>query len=477
MISFSIVLAALLTSPPPPALPPRLEGEGEAMIEILDAFAGRDEFSGVALVARGGEVLARRAYGLAQREPRVEMTTDTRLRIASLSKTFCALAVLRLVDRGEIALTESASTYLPELRHDYTVEQLLSHRAGLYRDTLTATERTREEHFTTAELVELIAAQELLHRPGERHAYSSPGYVLLAAIVERVTEQSYASALRELVLVPLGLDDTGIDTTGLEIPRKATRYQRLVDEIVEAPVQDVSFAPGAGDVYTTVDDLWTLARALQSDGFLSADMRSAMATDQGSNYGFGVRCLTYVSAAEPEPVNRMISHDGGTSGVASEWRVFLDDEVVVVVLCNLTEMDVGGVANRIGNVALGLSADLPRPSRKREALRLLLELDTDQALVKLREFDRADQPSRGELFRLAEGYHLQGRADEARQVATFLGRIWSTSEYPWILLGMIEQPHDLELSLSHYGRALRANPRSLTARRGVKRVEGLLAGD
>lgn len=445
----------------------------QAIGSIVQAFHERDDFSGAVLVAEGKRVLFRGAYGFASREEKVDNRVDTRFRLASLSKTFNAVLVMRLVDQGLIDLGDRIDLHLPDLPAEYadrvTVEQLLSHRAGLYRDTLSGSERTRQEHLELEELLEIICDQELIAEPGERYSYSSPGFVLLAAIVESVTESGYQRAMQEHVLRPLRLENTGFDNVGNAPLDLATRYIRLIDEVVQAPAQDLSFAIGAGDLVSTVDDLLKFSLALQSDDFLSKSSRKEMMRSRGSDYGLGVFVYTYGTGEKfGGAKGRVINHGGGTSGVGTHLNIFLEHEITTVVLSNLTEIDVVDVSNRIANVALGLSTDIPLPNRKREVLRALLSADARGAIADLGRLEARDRPKFGELFRLGFGFYEHGDPEKARKIAEFMSGRYPKSEWPWVLLGRIDAEGDPEQAGLAFRRALAKNPQSTAAAQGLR---------
>lgn len=206
-------------------------GQSTSQIEkTADALAASYDFSGVALVAAGDEVLLNKGYGFAQIESRQPNTPQTQFRIASLSKTFTAVMVLQLVEEGKIDLDATIADLLPEYEAEYagevTVRQLLTHRSGIphyidlpgWFDGAFAETNDRDEFFGK------IADLPLNFAPGTSSRYSNANYYLLGMLVERATGSSYAEALQARIVGPLELGSTGHMTDAIVLPNLAQNY-------------------------------------------------------------------------------------------------------------------------------------------------------------------------------------------------------------------------------------------------------------
>ncbi|HEY0935628.1 MAG TPA: serine hydrolase domain-containing protein, partial [Trebonia sp.] len=166
-----------------------------------------DGMSGVAVAARGGVTVAQRAGGPANRATGTACTPETRFQIASVSKQFTAAAVLLLAGQARLSLDDPVSRWLsgsPQAWEAIKIRHLLSHTAGL----------GHWSHFPALNLYRPVEPAEeraifqrgaLKFAPGSRYGYSSPGYVLLAWIVEQAGDQPYASFLADRIFTPLGM--------------------------------------------------------------------------------------------------------------------------------------------------------------------------------------------------------------------------------------------------------------------------------
>ena len=163
-------------------------------------------FSGQVLIAENGKILLNQAFGYADKERRIASTPNTAFNIASLTKQFTATAILRLETDGKLKTFDTIGQYLenvPADKSNITIHQLLTHTSGLSRGS------DGEKNTTRDETVEKILKQSLAAKPGEQFHYSNNGYQLLAAIIEKVSGQTFASYLSEKLFKPSGMSQTG----------------------------------------------------------------------------------------------------------------------------------------------------------------------------------------------------------------------------------------------------------------------------
>lgn len=189
----------------------------EARLTSLFEGLERDRgFSGAVLVSQERRTLFEGVYGFASRQLNVPNTLATRFHIASLTKMFTAMAALILVEGGRIALKDRPATYVPALSpldERITLHHLLSHTSGL-RDVYEVPNKqfeARKARNDGMDLLAYIATQPQTFEPGERWSYTSTGYLMVAYVLEQVTGTTFETLLRDLVLTPLAMSDTGVD--------------------------------------------------------------------------------------------------------------------------------------------------------------------------------------------------------------------------------------------------------------------------
>ena len=224
-------------------------------------FAAR-ELSGTLLVARGGRVVVERSFGFASHELRAPFVPTTPTNVASITKPLTIIIVTRLLEAKKLSLTDTVARWLPQYVHGkrMTVAQLMNHTAGVPHRLLA--EDAQEEPRTTSDMVLAANALPLLFEPGSQTSYSSGGYSLLAAILERASGKTYDSLLQEYVAAPVRARTIRhLDHREL-LPGRATSVVPVGASVINAPLRDLSFLVGAGSVYTTPRDVFAVMQGL-----------------------------------------------------------------------------------------------------------------------------------------------------------------------------------------------------------------------
>lgn len=331
MVKAGTSLMAILLSLTLAADPAAAQSAGERL-EAIRAAAGplvdRGDFAGVIAVA-GPEVEGLMTFGWAERGLDVPNGPDTRFGIGSVSKQITAALVLRLVDLGTLSLTDTLSSVFPEFEDpQITVHHLLAHQSGLARDPFGPDEQIRR--LSRDEIVRTIAALPREFAPGERTSYSNSGFVVLALLAERVARKPFCDLLRDELLTPLGLEDTGCLDTARLIPRLARGYDPGPGpaRLRPAPHYEWTNTTGAGGLYSTAADLARWGRAVLDREWLSEQSWRAMLEDHGDGRGYGVGLYTRHG-------QDVIGHDGVINGYTAFVEIFPADRTVVAYTGNI----------------------------------------------------------------------------------------------------------------------------------------------
>jgi len=305
-------------------------------------LAAEDIFSGVLLVAKGDKVIVSRAYGLADQEWRIPNRTDTAFHIASAGKMFTAAAILQLSKRRKLSLDDTLAKWVPEYPHPeaskITLRQLLTHSAGIgdWDGRQVSGPRSGAELAATM-------TQPLTSDPGSRFNYSNAGFVLLQAVVEKATGQSFADALGELVFKPAGMTRTGLWPVTAIVANRATGYLRPSDDPLGlgprySNQQFLGYdGNGSGGGYSTAADLLAFNRAIATGRLLGPALTKEMLTpridfagaQRPSKYGYGVNLDDCAG-------HSTFGHGGGgpNSGVSSVDYYVRDSGWSIIVLSN-----------------------------------------------------------------------------------------------------------------------------------------------
>lgn len=320
------------------------------------------------IVVQDGKAVLRRGYGLANVELGVPIRPEMVFRVGSATKQFTSACILKLVEQGKLRLDEPIGKYLPDYPapgRSVTVFQLLTHTSGIrsYTDMPTWFPHMRED-WTVARLVDFFDDEPLDFEPGTRWHYDNSGYILLGAILEKVTGRRYEEIVRDWIFQPLGMDHSSYGNDAPIIPGRVEGYRKTPAGIVNAPFLSMTQPFAAGALVSTVDDLARWQAALDAGTILSADSRRRMwtptALPDGTNtrYGFGWT----IWAWEGHPV---VEHGGSVNGFTTANMRLPGDRIYVAVLSNC-----GGCAEPR---ALALSAAttlLGRPYDQRTVVQL-----------------------------------------------------------------------------------------------------------
>jgi CubicO group peptidase (beta-lactamase class C family) len=318
-------------------------------------------FSGTVLVARKGELILHKGYGLSDRRRKAPFTTETVHDIGSITKQFTAAAILKLEMDGKLSVTDRLADHLegvPEDKTGITLHHLLTHTSGLDHGY------GNDDDYAPKDLaVRLFLSAPLITRPGETYRYSNPGFSLLAAVVEKVSGRPYEAYLRETFFEPAGMLKTGYLIPRWNVFEVSRNYNGDEDNGwtfnrnwgPEGPYWHLF---GNGGILTTTGDLYRWEQALMSDRFLSREARTKLLTPHvpdGSGgksfYGYGWR------VGRTEDDMAFSGHGGGSSyGVAAAYVRFPDEGMLVLVLSNQARFpggdDAAEIAARVVKLAL-----------------------------------------------------------------------------------------------------------------------------
>lgn len=266
--------AAQLGSPRPPLI-----SEGELVRRLtvsLDSLARREEFSGVAMLAKGGVPVFQHAYGMADREARRTNNPETAFNLGSINKVFTLTAIMQLAAAGKLDLDSTLVKYWPdyanqEVARKVTIRQLLRHTSGIGGNVFDAPAGgKRNDIRRLQDYLPLFVKEPMQFEPGTKKAYSNAGYLVLGLLVERLSGEDYYTYVRKHIFDPAGMTRTGSFAVDSLPPNTATGYTRGDEDApVDAPVHsNTSELPGrgssAGGGYSTAPDLLKFLQALRS---------------------------------------------------------------------------------------------------------------------------------------------------------------------------------------------------------------------
>jgi len=321
----------------------------EVIRREVTAAAGADEFAGTVLIARRGKPVLLDAWGPAERAFGSPCRTDTKYNLGSINKLFTRVAIGQLAQQGKLSLGDTVARHLPdypnaEAAKKVTIRHLIDMSSGIgdfFGDDFDATPKDRLRR--NADFLPLFAAQPLAFEPGSNRQYSNGGYIVLGAIVEKVSGEDYHEYVRKHVYAPAGMASTDSYEADVVVPNLAEGYTNRWAggaEVGAGPRRRNIYSrpargSAAGGGYSTAEDLLRFANALRGDKLLSPEWTDWMLS--GVELG---------GARQPRDEGGF-GFAGGAPGISAALEVDLERDTTIVVLSNLDPPAATDIARRI----------------------------------------------------------------------------------------------------------------------------------
>jgi CubicO group peptidase (beta-lactamase class C family) len=370
ILAFAIALVPLLLVLSLPASNEGKTAGDESLAKKIDAVMSevyKPGQPGAAIIVRkNGETILRKGYGMADLELGVPVEPDMVFRLGSITKQFTAVSIIMLAQEGKLGLQNEITKFLPDYPtqgRKITVEHLLTHTSGIqsYTDLPEWLPLWRKD-FTLKELIDLFKDKPMQFEPGERWAYNNSGYILLGAIIEKVSGKAYEAFVDANIFKPLGMKQSYYGSAERIIPRRIPGYQLGRGGFVNAPYLSMTQPYAAGSLLSTVDDLavWSDAvfsgRLVKKEWLDKAFTPFRLKSGESSGYGFGWFVADFGG-------HRSIEHGGGINGFTSYEMTFPEDGVFLAILTNSAASGRAPEprAVKIARLALGLAEPVRKP--------------------------------------------------------------------------------------------------------------------
>ncbi len=299
--------------------------------QVVQPYVDAQMFMGSVLVAKNGNVIFGKSYGMADLEWNVPNSSTTRFNIASMTKQFTAASILALEDRGKLKTDDLVKKYLPDAPASWdkiTIYHLLTHTSGISDDA------AQYEPGPPEKL--LFRDVPLKSQPGEQWAYTNLGYIVLGYLLEKVTGQTYEEFVQQSIFKSLGMNDSGLMSFVSIIPRRATGYWPGNNGIENADRPDPRIGFSAGALYSTTEDLLRWEEGLFGGKLLTAASLRKMTTPFKSDYACGLH-------VNGDDGHLRIEHDGNNIGFNSDMAYYPEEKIAVIVLANLNGTATGEI--------------------------------------------------------------------------------------------------------------------------------------
>ena len=327
----------------------------------LNDLAIEDKFSGAVLIAKDGKPVFEKAYGLANKAKNVPNNIETKFNLGSMNKMFTGVAIAQLAEADKLSFEDKVGKYLSDypnklVADNVTIHQLLTHTSGLgsyWNDKFFKRKSTIR---TVADYLSLFVDEPLLFEPGQRYRYSNSGYIVLGAIIEKVSGQNYYDYVRDHIYKTAGMINTDAYELGKDTPNLAMGYTNTGFDgkpVIGSPIDNTSTLPNkggpAGGGYSTVEDLLRFGIALRDNKLLSSQYTEIVTTGKVTSgpgeygYGFGVEQLNGM---------RIFGYTGGAPGIAAAMSIFPESGYITIVLMNYNSEFMAPVVYKIRELIL-----------------------------------------------------------------------------------------------------------------------------
>jgi len=459
--------------------------QADRIDSLLQQYVALDQFSGSILVARKDTVILAKGYGLANREWNIPAQSGTRFRIASLTKQFTGMLIMQLKQAGKIDLHAPVSKYLPWYpRHigtRVTIHQLLTHTAGIpnFTNRPDFFSSVGRQEFSTRDFVLRYCTDSLESKPGTRFNYSNTGYYILGAVIEEITHKSFAAVLKEQILDVAGMTDSGVDVPDNIITDRANGYEQPYGVWQNARfINTASTIGAAGNMYSTVQDLYRWNRALYGDKLLNEANKKIMFTPALNDYAYGVGVVKIRIGGEKDSVVLM-AHTGGINGFRAKILRIPDTEEVIIALSNTSDdFSTADISAITLNMLLALHNQpytAPAAHIVTETGKKLLTGSVGEAISFYQQaksnpvYDTSHAMMRLESL----GRYLSdiGRRKDGIAVLKFNTELFPTSAQAYdSYADELEEDNQLQEAVIHYRKTLLLDPANQHARKALQRL-------
>ncbi len=331
----------------------------EQIHQLFRYYEDERQFNGNILIAEKGKVVYENAIGWANKDASVGLNLATPFYLASISKSFTAIAIIQLEEKGKIDYDQKIDEFFPEMGSygsKISIRNLLNHTSGL-PDYFTM--EWDETGVTNAQIYNKVLQnmRNLEFRPGYKYSYNNTGYILLALIVEKASGLDFYEYIEKHICEPIGLENTWVHdlrNPGILQKNRAIGYNFNMKKEDDYDL----LTWGDGGMYSTLEDLFIFDRALYDGSLISSQSLIVayspvlLAGGNTRNYGFGWVIGSNING-------KVVSHTGGLAGFRNYFERQIEVENTIIILTNNSNRDINNIRNTLVKILDGRPYTLP----------------------------------------------------------------------------------------------------------------------
>lgn len=322
--------------------------------DSLQNLIKRNKIPGAAVtVMVDGKVVWSEGFGFADLEQKVKVDpVKTKFRIGSISKSLTAAGLAKLYEANKIILDSTIYFYLqnyPKYKYRFTIKQLAGHLAGV-RHYKGNEWYSTQHYYTVTEGLSMFKDDTLNFKPGLKYQYTSHGFNLLSAVMEKAAKQNFLAFMQNEVFIPLNLVNTKPDVNDSIIDSRSRFYEVRNSKIKNAPYVNNSYKWAGGGFISSSTDIAAFGSALLRNDFLKPETVKLFTTPQKLNDGSSTTYGMGFAAGKDSKQNSWFGHSGGSVGGTTDMVIYPEEKVVVVVLTNLSDARLGSITRQVAQV-------------------------------------------------------------------------------------------------------------------------------
>jgi len=325
------------------------------MDSLFSVIENNDKGMGSISIVEDGKEVYQNTIGFLNIEKQIPINKNTKFRIGSISKTFTATIIMKLVEQDKLSLDTKLAKFFPQITNaeKITIEHLLKHRSGIYNFTNANDYASwMEQPIKREELLKKIAANENVFEPDEKTEYSNANFVLLSFIAEDVSGKKFSVILEEFITQPCELEHTYFGSKINTTNNEALSYNKL-DDWKLATETDMSIPLGAGSIVSTPKDLNIFLHGLFKHKIVSEEsLKKMIQVQEGTGIGMGLFQVPFYD-------KKAFGHTGGIDGFQSNAFYFPDENVSVTYLSNGVVMSMNDILIGVLSIYFGREYELP----------------------------------------------------------------------------------------------------------------------
>lgn len=400
---------------------------------MVKKYTDKFNFNGQALVRYNGTVIYKHSSGMAHFGKKRKLDSSSSFQLASISKQFTAMAIMILEERGQLNYDDTVTQHIPELPYEgVTIRHLLNHTAGLPNYMwLVENHWPKDVSPTNEDVIELFEKHELRHyfRSGYRFNYSNTGYMLLASVVERITEQKFGDWMEANVFKPLNMNNSFVYSAARDrdYPVRVHGYRKYRWGLKNIPENDHDGVVGDKGVYASIEDLALWDEALMENELISPETkqkafkRVTLKNGYKMDYGFGFRI-------QEQHGKKVVYHNGLWNGFRTSIKRHIEDSNTVIVFNNTDSRLKSGLVKRLEHL-LHMNQKLALTHR---LVRKTLRKSTHQALEYYSKYQEKHQVegkiNRKAIEEVINMFKLHGKTQFAEKLKNLNRQLHQTVE-------------------------------------------------